>query len=166
MALTVDWPNRIVDSSTSILDLAAARAELRALESSDTGMLYPSIITYKEIDLGNGAKFLAVDFVHSFRLRFLVPGNYTIKGNLGATLVPVAGVYVERQTSAAYATTSADGAATGGLTSDQAAMLLALAKIHGLVLGSPLVVTPASRSAGDVVQTITEGVDSVTVART
>ena len=106
MTLTVDWTNRIVDSSVSITDLSATHAELRALESSPLGMLYPPIITYKEIDLGGGAKFLAIAFISSFKLRFPVPGNYTIKGNLSATIIPVAGVYVERQTSAAFAMVS------------------------------------------------------------
>lgn len=55
--------------------------------------------------------------------------------------------------------------AGGGLTDDQNAMLTALAKIHGLVPGSPLVVTQSTRSAGDVVQTITESAGIVTIAR-
>lgn len=122
MALTVDWPNKIVDSSASILDLVAARAEFRALESSPTGILYPSIITYKEIDLGGGAKFVAIDCVNGYRLRFPAPGNYTIRGNLNATIMPVAGVYVERQTSAAYTTTSVgSGGGESSVTPEQVA---------------------------------------------
>ena len=39
-----------------------------------------------------------------------------------------------------------------------------LARIHGLILGQPLVVTPTQRSAGTVVQTISEAGTTVTVA--
>ena len=43
--------------------------------------------------------------------------------------------------------------------------ILELAKIHGLVAGEPLSVTPTSRSAGDVVQIISESGDTVRVER-
>lgn len=48
---------------------------------------------------------------------------------------------------------------------DAQALLAALAKLHALVPGVPLVVTPTSRTAGDVSQTITESAGTVTVAR-
>jgi hypothetical protein len=44
--------------------------------------------------------------------------------------------------------------------------MFGLARIHGLVLGTPLVVTPVSRVAGDLVQTISEAGGTVTVERT
>lgn len=119
MALTVDWVNKIVDSSTSILDLPAAHLELRNLESSSAGVIYPTIITYKEIDLGSGAKFVALDFVNGYKLRFPTAGNYTITGNFNATIVPISGVYVERKTSLAYVTVSGTGGS--GPTADQVA---------------------------------------------
>jgi hypothetical protein len=55
---------------------------------------------------------------------------------------------------------------TGGLTTEQAGMLSALAKIHGLVSGQPLTVTPTSRTAGGITQSITESGGTVTVERT
>ena len=45
------------------------------------------------------------------------------------------------------------------------ARLLDLAKIHGLISGTPLVVTSASRLAGDVEQTVGESAGTVTVTR-
>jgi len=62
-------------------------------------------------------------------------------------------------------TVSGAGGGGGGLTAAQDALLVALAKIHGLVPGVPLVVGPASRVAGDLVQSITEDNGIVTVAR-
>ena len=45
--------------------------------------------------------------------------------------------------------------------------IIELAKLHGLVIGADLVVTPTSRTAGDVVQTISgDGVNTSTVSRT
>ena len=58
------------------------------------------------------------------------------------------------------------GTYTGsGLTEGQGAMLAALAAIHGLVPGTPLVVTQTTRSAGTVSQTITENGGTVTIMR-
>lgn len=139
MATTVDWAARIVESTTSIMDLVAFKDTLRDLEDDAVGMLYPSIITYKKVDLGGGAFFHAVEFVNGYQLKFPNAGNYEIQGNLGATIVPVAGVYVERKTSAAFATTSSGGsgptsadiaaavhqrAVEGSLTLEQAIRLL------------------------------------------
>lgn len=45
-------------------------------------------------------------------------------------------------------------------------MLTALHQIHGLQVGMPLVVTPTSRTAGPVSQTITSTADATTVTRT
>lgn len=60
-----------------------------------------------------------------------------------------------------------------GLTAEQVLIAVhdalplveALAKLHALIPGVPLVVTPTSRTAGDVSQTITESAGTVTVAR-
>lgn len=48
---------------------------------------------------------------------------------------------------------------------EELARIIELAKIHGLVSGSPLTVTPTSRSAGGISQTVTENGETVTVAR-
>lgn len=119
MAFTVDWVNKIVDSSASITDVTAAHLELRALESSALGVLYPPICTYKELSLGGGAKFPGMDFINGYRLRFPTPGSYEISGgNLGALIIPTAGVFVERVTSASYSVTSIGA---GGATPTQIA---------------------------------------------
>jgi hypothetical protein len=48
---------------------------------------------------------------------------------------------------------------------EELARIIELAKIHGLVSGSPLTVTPTSRSAGGINQTVPENGEAVTVAR-
>lgn len=106
MALTIDWAARIIDSSTSIVDLPAFHAELRDAEDSADGMLYPVTHTWKALDLGGGATLYQADLVNGWRLRFPAAGSYEIRGNLNGTILPVAGVYVERRTSVAFVTTS------------------------------------------------------------
>lgn len=130
MTISVDWLNLVVESDASILDLPAFKDELRALEASDVGVLYPSILTYKRVDLG-GAYFHAVDFINGWQVKFPAAGNYTIQGNLNAAIVPVAGVYVERKTSAAFATTATGG--SGPSTSDIAAAVWGHATATDLV---------------------------------
>jgi hypothetical protein len=109
MTITVNWATKVIDSDASITDLPAFHATLRDLEDNANAAIYPVTHTYKRIDLGSGAYFHAVDLINGYTLRFPTAGNYTIVGNLGATIVPVSGVYVERKTSAAFVTTSVGG---------------------------------------------------------
>jgi len=126
MALTFDWANLIVESSTSITDLPAFHFLLREAEDDAIGMIYPIIHKWKALDLG-GAFFYQCDFTNGWTLKFPSAGNYTIIGNLNATIVPVAGVYVERKTSSAFVTTAVGG--SGPTAADIAAAVLALAQI-------------------------------------
>ena len=123
MALTIDWPNKVVQSSASILDLPAFHATLRSAEVDPAGMVYPVIHSWKALDLGSGALFVQADFINGWQLQFPSAGNYVIQGNLNATIQPVAGVYVERKTSAAYVTTAVG--ASGPTAADIASAVLA-----------------------------------------
>lgn len=122
MTLTVNWATKVIDSSASITDLPAFHAELRDLEDDAIGVMYPVTHSWKALDLG-GAFFYGLELLNGYQLRFPNPGNYTIQGNLGGTVVPVAGVYVERKTSAAYTTTSIGG--SGPTAAEIAAAVLA-----------------------------------------
>jgi hypothetical protein len=107
MAISMDWGARLVLSTASITDIVEFKDEIRALEESAVGVLYPAIISYKRLDLGGGAYFHGVDFINSYQLKFPDAGNYTVIGNIGATIVPIAGVFVDRTKSAAFTTISA-----------------------------------------------------------
>ena len=109
MAVSVDWSNKIIESTASILDLPEFHATLRDLEDDSAGAIHPVTHTWKALDLGGGAFMYQCDFVNGYVLKFPSAGNYTIQGNLNATISPVAGVYVERKTSLAYATTAVGG---------------------------------------------------------
>lgn len=106
MALTPDFANRIIHTDASITDVVAFHVALRDIESSDEGMLYPAIHTYKVVPLGGGAVFPAVGFINNWKLQF-PSGNYEIRGgNVDVEVVPTAGAFVKQTLSAAYAVTA------------------------------------------------------------
>jgi hypothetical protein len=109
MALSFDTANLVIESTASIPDLAAFHTSLRDWEDGEVGAIYPVTHSWKALDLGSGAYFYGLDLTNGWTLKFPNAGNYTITGNLGGTIVPVAGVYVERKTSAAFATTAVGG---------------------------------------------------------
>jgi len=127
MALSFDTANLVIESTASITDLPAFHAALRDWEDSAGGAIYPVTHTWKALDLGGGAYFYQADLVNGWQLKFPNAGNYAIQGNLNATIIPVAGVFVERKTSAAYITTAIGG--SGPTAADIAAAVLAAAQV-------------------------------------
>lgn len=128
MTISIDWQNKLVLSTASITDIVDFKNTIRDLEDDDTGMLYDPVISYKRLDLGGGSYFHAVDFINGYQLKFPNAGNYTVIGNIGATIVPVAGVFVDRTKSAAFATVAGDGSgggSSGPTASEIAAAVLA-----------------------------------------
>lgn len=109
MAITIDWAAKVIESTASITDLPAFHAILRDAEDSATGILYPVTHTWKALDQGGGAFMYQANLINGYTLKFPNPGNYVITGNLKGPIVPVAGVYVERETSTAYTTTAIGG---------------------------------------------------------
>lgn len=109
MALSFDTANLVIESTASITDLPAFHADLRDWEDSPEGAVWPVTHSWKALDLGGGAYFYQADLANGWKLKFPNAGNYAINGNLNGTIVPVAGVFVERKTSAAYATTAIGG---------------------------------------------------------
>lgn len=106
MALTADFATLTIHATTSITDVVAFHLALRDIEDGATAMIYPVIHTYREIDLGSGAKFPAVKFVNGWTLEFPA-GSFEIRGgNVDATINPVAGCFIKYTASAAYAVTS------------------------------------------------------------
>ena len=123
--ITIDPQNFTINSDASILDLPALHQELRDWEDSEQGAIHQVTHSWKALDQGGGGYFYQADLLSPWVLKFPNAGNYTISGNLNATVVPVAGVYVERKTSAAYITTSVGGSGPSA-ESIAAAVLAAL----------------------------------------
>ena len=127
MALTANFAAKIITSDSSIADVVAFHMDLRAIEDDAAAMIYPVIHTYKEIDLGSGAKFPAVAFINGWTLQFNA-GNWEMRGgNVSATINPVAGCYVKYTASAAYAVTSIG--AGGATPADIASAVLAALQV-------------------------------------
>lgn len=116
MALTFLPGVLVIESDASILDLPAFHLELRDWEDSEQAAIFPVTHKYKRVDLGSGAFFHAVDLINGWKFKFPNPGSYTIIGNINAEIIPVSGVFVERKTSAAFATTSLGSSGGGGNT--------------------------------------------------
>lgn len=127
MALTFNTATYTIESTASLSDLPAFHAALRDWEDSEAGAIHPVTHSWKALDLGSGGFFYQCDLLSPWVLKFLNAGNYTISGNLNATITPVAGVYVERKTSAAYVTTSVGG--SGPSAAEIAAAILAAAQV-------------------------------------
>ena len=129
MTISIDWSNKLVLSTASITDIVAFKDTIRDFEDDDVGMLYQPIISYKRLDLGGGAYFHGVDFINGYQLKFPNAGSYTVIGNIGAPIVPVPGVFVDRTKSAAFATVAGTGGAAGPTAAEIAAAILAAAQI-------------------------------------
>lgn len=122
-------------------------------------------------DLGGGLSIPPYFFLLSgWRVRpmeqshtLVLTGNLFVDGG-GTPIVQTLGNF---NVSAQYTVpVQAQGISTGsGLTADQANMLADLAKLHGLIVGNPLVVTATTREAGDVSQTIVSTDSATTVTR-
>lgn len=125
MALTFNAATYTIESTASINDLPAFHAALRDWEDSEQGAIHPVTHSWKALDLGSGGYFYQCDLKSPWVLKFPNAGNYTISGNLKGTITPVSGVYVERETSAAYITTSVGGSGPSA-ESIAAAVLAAL----------------------------------------
>ena len=106
--ISIDWPNKIIESDSSILDLPAFHATLRDLEDDAAGAIWPVTHTWKALDLGSGAFFYQADLINGYTLKFTGDGPYQISGNLKGPIVDT-GVHVERTTSAAFSTTAVGG---------------------------------------------------------
>lgn len=124
MTISIDWPNKIIESDASILDLPAFHATLRELEDDADGAIHPVTHAWKALDLGGGAFFYQADLINGYALRFTGSGPFQINGNLRGSIVDT-GVQVERTTSAAFSTTAVGGSGPSA-ESIAAAVLAAL----------------------------------------
>ena len=124
MTISVDWPNKIIESDSSILDLPAFHATLRDLEDDAAGAIHPVTHRWKALDLGGGAFFYQADLINGYALKFIGTGPFQISGNLKGSIIDT-GVQVERTTSAAFSTTAVGGSGPSA-ESIAAAVLAAL----------------------------------------
>ena len=140
--ISIDWPNKIIESDASILDLPAFHATLRDLEDDAAGAIHPVTHRWKALDLGGGAFFYQADLINGYALKFIGTGPFQINGNLRGSIVDT-GVQVERTTSAAFSTTAVGGSGPSA-ESIAAAVLAALQATtipvnNTLINGAPVI---------------------------
>ena len=163
-------------------DEYAFMRELADYLDSEAGQMLPNAFTHATSVSISGVTYArALSILAPYTITF-ENGSYQVKliGGMNNNLLDVLNpnaVSVIAANSAGLQTVSTSGtpAPTSGenaaaVRAELAAELLRvieLAKIHGLVQGAPLTVTPASRSAGGVDQAITgDGTTTSTVTRT
>ena len=133
----------------------------------------PSAGTFFPYEDGSFTLIGAPDGVSTFVYRLIADG--VNQGTATATITTAGGVSAVTVTVAVLGLVVGTVSATAVVSSTAAPLSNAemrqmfgwvsdLARIHGLILGQPLVVTPTQRSAGAVVQTISEAGTTVTVA--
>ena len=140
--ISIDWPNKIIESDASILDLPAFHATLRDLEDDAAGAIHPVTHRWKALDLGGGAFFYQADLINGYALKFIGTGPFQISGNLKGSIIDT-GVQVERTTSAAFSTTAVGGSGPSA-ESIAAAVLAALQATtipvnNTLINGAPVI---------------------------
>lgn len=175
MALTFD--------SASVTAQAIYSAWVDWVATSDNAKYLPAFRSVGGDDLGGGLLIPPYYFLQNgWRVRPMeADQTLTITGNLfvdggGDPVVSTLGAF--NVLTKLVVPVQAQGISTGGGSSPvdiaaqvrvelaaELAKVLDLAKIHGLVPGTNLVVTPTSRTAGDVSQTISDAAGTVTVAR-
>lgn len=179
--ITIDWGTKVINvpqadltfisAGLYELDVNAFRLALKDLEDGPEGMPFPDThIHNTEVTLSGVTYARTFQIINGYTVTFQDTGTpYTVRctganHNL-ADVTNFNGVTLIIGNSAGLQTVNT-AAPPAGLTPEQEALLQALAKIHGLVTGTPLVVTPTSRTAGDVAQTIDTSGTTVTVTRT
>ena len=140
--ISIDWPNKIIESDSSILDLPAFHATLRDLEDDAAGAIHPVTHRWRALDLGGGAFFYQADLINGYAVKFIGTGPFQISGNLKGSIIDT-GVQVERTTSAAFSTTAVGGSGPSA-ESIAAAVLAALQATpipvnNTLINGAPVI---------------------------
>lgn len=174
MPIAIDPVNRrIVLDSTSVTAREMYSAWVDWLALADNTKFLPAFRSVGGDDLGGGLLIPPYYFLtNGWRVRPMEANQtLTVEGNLfvdggGDPIVPTLGAFnvLTKLVVPVQAQGINTGSVVAGLTPAQELLLMRLALINGLVDGVPAVVTPTSRSAGDVLQSITEDGDQVTVA--
>lgn len=176
--ISVNWGTKVIFVPQADLTFVSAglyelnvntfRLALKALEDDPTGIPYPDTHRHNtEVTLSGITYARIVEIINGYTITFEETGSpYTVRlvgANHNITDVTNYGTVSLVSTNSAGLQVVTSGS---GLSVEQDAILTAIAKIHGLILGSPLVVTPDSRTAGDISQTIDKAGTTVTVTRT
>jgi len=174
MAITIDWGTRVINvpqadltlvsGSVYELDLDVFRLRLKDLEDDVDGIVFPTTHNhFTTVTVAGTTLARVVELINGYTVTF-ENGMYAV--NLVGANSNVSEKTNVNSVSIRSFNTAGLVVVGSGLTSAEQAILLDIYRIHGLQVGSPLVVTATSRDAGTVSQTITDdGLGTITVER-
>jgi hypothetical protein len=180
MAITIVWgtgeiqiPQSYLDPVVGTLydlDTVAFRLVLKDFEDSEMGMAFPDThIHNKPVSVAGTTYASFIEIISPYFCTF-EDGAYSVRliGSNNNIFDIENGILTQNQvqvipTNSAGLIISESG--VSGLTTAEAAMLDELYRAHALKDGEDLVVTPDSKTFGDVSQTIVKVGDEVTVSR-
>ena len=176
--ITIDWGTKIINVPQSFLtpisgvlfelDVNAFRLALKDLEDSAEGMPFPDTHRHNtELVLSGTTYARSVEIINGYTVAFEDVGSHYTVRCVGANH-NIADVLIFNDVNLIIGNSAGLQIVTSGsgLSTEQDALLTALAKIHGLITGTPLVVSTSSRVAGDITQTIDTVAGTTTVTRT
>lgn len=177
MAITIDWGTKVISvpqadltlisGSLYELDVDSFRLTLKDLEDDEDGM--PFLRTHNhntEVTLAGVTFARTVEIINGYTITF-EDAQYRVRlagaNNNISDVTNVNQVSLIVQNSAGLITVSSGS----GLSAAQDTRLTELHRLQGLESGSPMTVTPTSRSVTGVTQTISgDGETTTTVTRT
>jgi hypothetical protein len=176
--ITIDWATRVINIPQSFLTFISPglyelnvntfRLALKDLEDDPEGMPFPDTHRHTGETTLSGVTYTRFfEIINGYTVTFENVGSHYTVRCVGANH-NIADVLNFNDVNLIIGNSAGLQVVTSGsgLSTEQDAILQALAKIHGLLSGTPLVVTPTSRTAGDVTQTIDTVGTTVTVTRT
>lgn len=180
MSLAFDGPNKVISLSAGTSSLGVRDLWSRWVDwvaTGDNSKYLPAFTSIggDEIDASSGTYIPVYAFLQNgWRIK-PQEANHTLNVSDGILLVAGGGdpfvntngsfvVRVNYQ-QPVQAISFSTGGGGGGLTTEQAGWLQDIAKIHGLIPGVPLVITPTSQTAGDVELALSEAGTTITATR-
>lgn len=191
MALSINWATKVINVPQADLSIVATglyeldvdefRLALKDIEDSEDGIPFPdthrhntqvtlSGVTYaRTFEIINGYTVTFQDTGTPYAVR-CVGANHNIAdvknvNNVSLIIGNSAGLIAVNTGGSTGPSVAEIAAAVRGELAPELDRVMDLGKIHGLQPGAPLVITPNSRAAADVMQTLVTAGETVTVTR-
>ncbi len=184
MAMTIDWPNKVISVPQSDLVLVSGtlyemntetyfRDALMALADDEQGMAWP--VPYRhstEVAVAGVTYARVIEIINGYSVQFTPNSQWSVRlvGSNNNIFDVQNGVLVQNQVQ--VIPTNSGGLQTvtsgSGLSTDQATQLIEVWKLMGLQTGNPVTITPTSQKTDDdsvEVALSGDGVTTTTITR-
>lgn len=180
MAISIDWGNKIINIPQSYLtnvsgtlyelDTDQFRLDLKALEDDEAGMPFPDTHRHNtEVTIAGTTYARTIEIINGYSITF-EDGAYSVRlTGSNNNFFDVENGILNQNTVQIIAQNSAGlivKSIGSGLSTEEATKLDELYQLQGLDSDNPMTVTPTSRQAGSIDQTISgDGETTTTVQR-